>query len=320
MPQCYDIITFGDMCVDLLLSCGEVEPRFGQVEQLVGDYTLEMGGSTCIFACQAARLGLRAGILGKVGADAFGQLITRRLREYAVDTQYIAIDPALKTGLGVALCQNDDRAILTYPGSLNALAPADVPESFLRLGRHLHHGSYFLLDRLRPGIPALLRRAHELGLTTSLDTNWDPQENWDGGLREALTHTDLFMPNLQELLLISRTGTLQDGIRVIHDLGVRLVAVKLGEAGACVSDGAQLLHCRPMPAAGVAGAVGAGDSFDAGFLSGWLGGASLADCLRLACGCGRAVSGAVGGLAGQPSWDELQRKITDFRVTRGSLT
>ena len=60
MEKRYDIITFGDMCVDLIMSGGDIVPRFGQVEQLVEDYTLEMGGSTCIFACQAARLGLKA--------------------------------------------------------------------------------------------------------------------------------------------------------------------------------------------------------------------------------------------------------------------
>lgn len=318
MTQPYDIVTFGDMCVDLIMSGGDIVPRFGQVEQLVNEYTLEMGGSTCIFACQAARLGMRTGILGKVGADEFGRLIVQRLQDCGVDTQHVTIDPALKTGLGVALCKDNDRAILTYLGSLNALTPQDVQESFLKSARHLHHGSYFLLDKLQPDIPALMRRAKELGLSTSLDTNWDPSENWNGSLCEALAHTDLFLPNLQELLHISETGSLEAGIRAIHAQGVRLVAVKLGETGACVSDGQWIYHCRVTPVRG-GDSVGAGDSFDAGFLAGWLGGAALGNCLRLACGCGRSVAGAVGGLAGQLTWQELQVKIADLEVTQGTL-
>lgn len=310
-----DIITFGDMCVDLIVSGGDVVPRFGQVEQLVGDYTLEMGGSTCIFACQAARLGMRTGLLGKVGPDGFGRLICQRLQDCGVDTQLISVDPGLKTGLGIALVKRNDRAILTYLGSLNALTAQDVQESFLASARHLHHGSYFLLDKLKPEIPHILQRAKQMGLTTSLDTNWDPQESWNGSLHQALVYTDIFLPNLQELLYITKASQMEAGILAVHALGVRLVAVKMGETGACVSDGEQIYTCRVTPVSG-GDSVGAGDSFDAGFLAGWLKGASLADCLRLACGCGRSVAGAVGGLAGQPGWDELQEKIGDLNVTQ----
>ena len=72
----YDVVTFGDLCVDVVLSGRDVTPQFGQVEKLVDDYTVEMGGSCSIFACQAARLGLRVGILGRVGPDDFGRLIS----------------------------------------------------------------------------------------------------------------------------------------------------------------------------------------------------------------------------------------------------
>lgn len=314
MEKKYDVITLGDMCVDLILSGGDIAPRFGQVEQLVGDYTLEMGGSTCIFACQAARLGLRTGILGKVGADAFGRLVLQRLQDCGVDTQHVVADPTLKTGLSVALCKENDRAILTYLGTVNVLTRADVPKSFLASARHLHHGSFFLLSLLQPEIPELMRSAKGLGLTTSLDTNWDPSETWDGGLQQALSYCDIFFPNLQELLHITRTEQLEEGIREVHRMGVKLVAVKLGEQGACVSDGRQIFHCRLSPVTG-GDSIGAGDSFDAGFLAGWLRNLPLPECLRLACGCGRAVAGAIGGLTGQPDWDRLQRLIADLKVT-----
>lgn len=317
MEKLYDIVTFGDPCVDLLLSGGDIVPRFGQVEQLVEDYTLEMGGSTCIFACQSARLGLRTGILGKVGADGFGRLILQRLHECGVDTHLMATDPSLKTGLGLALCKDNDRAILTYLGSLNALTPADIPPSFLASARHVHHGSYFLLDQLKTGIPDILRQAKGMGLTTSLDTNWDPDEAWNGTLHQALAHTDIFFPNMQELFFITRTGKLEAGIQAIHDLGVRVVVVKLGERGACGSDGSQIYHCEVTPVTG-GDSVGAGDSFDAGFLAGWLRGMMLPECLRLACGCGRSVAAKLGGLAGQPTWDELLVKIQDINAREGN--
>jgi ribokinase len=300
----YDVITFGDMCVDLIVSGEDVLPRFGQVEKLVDDYTLEMGGSCCIFACQAARLGLRTAILGRVGNDDFGRLILRRLNEYGVDTDHVIVDPGAKTGLGIALCPPDDRAILTYMGTINALRPEDVSESFLASARHLHHGSYYLHTRLRPAIPAIFRLARSLGLTTSLDTNWDPEAAWDGGLEQAFPWTDIFLPNEQEARLISRKGSTVDACVYFQQKGIKLVVVKQGLQGALLASGETKMKHGVVPVTG-GDSIGAGDSFDAGFLAGWLRGLSLEKCIQIGCSCGRSVAAQTGGLAGQPRWEEV---------------
>ena len=304
----YDVITFGDMCVDLIVTGDDVVPCFGQVEKLVDDYALEMGGSCCIFACQAAKLGLRVGILGRVGDDDFGRLIRRRLDECGVDTQHVIVDPGLKTGLGIALCRDDDRAILTYMGSICALRPADVSEAFLASARHLHHGSFFLHIQLRPRIPAILRRARALGLTISLDTNWDPDERWNSTLREALPLADLVMPNEQEARHISGCGEQDEAVAWLHACGVPIVALKLGARGASVHTMRETHACTVPPATG-GDSVGAGDSFDAGFLAGWLRELPLDQCLQIACQCGRSVASAVGGLLGQPRWEDVSTLV-----------
>jgi sugar/nucleoside kinase (ribokinase family) len=300
----YDVITFGDLCVDIVMTGGDVVPQFGQVEKLVDDYLLEMGGSCSIFACQAARLGLRTAILGRVGDDDFGRLILRRLRQCGVDTRFVAVDPGLKTGMGVSLCQGDDRAILTYPGSLCALRPQDVGDDLLASARHLHHGSFFLQTGLRQAMPDIFRRARALGLTTSLDTNWDPDERWDSTLAQLLPLTGLFMPNEQEALLISRRASLVEAAAWLASRGIPLVAVKRGAAGACLYRQGELLECSVPPASG-GDSIGAGDSFDAGFLAGWLRGLPFEQCLAIACQCGRSVAGAYGGLLGQPDWQTV---------------
>jgi sugar/nucleoside kinase (ribokinase family) len=234
----------------------------------------------------------------------FGELVVRRLRECGVDTGFIQIVPGLKTGLGVALCQGDDRAILTYPGSIAAVAPEDVSDELLRAARHLHHGSYYLHSRLRPQLPAILRRARAFGLTVSLDTNWDPAGLWQGGIDDVLPLVDVFMPNEQEALHIAGADTLPAALGALHRRGARLVVVKQGAAGALASDGERLVRAGVRPA--VSGdSTGAGDSFDAGFLAAWMRGAPLDECLRLGCACGRAVASAAGGLSGQPRLGEL---------------
>jgi len=300
----YDIVTFGDLCVDFLMTGEDVVPEFGQVEKIVEDYFLEMGGSCSIFACQAAKLGLRVAILGKVGKDQFGELIVNRMQESGVDTQYVEVDPKLKTGCGIALCKPDgDRAIMTYMGTINVLTEADVRDDWLRMARHLHHGSYYLHTGLRPGIPNIFRRAKGLGLTISLDTNWDPEERWGEGLDEVIRIVDVFIPNEQEALRIAKMDTLKEAVRRLHSLGAKIVAVKQGSRGALVSDGKDVISCKVKLATG-GDSVGAGDSFDAGFLAGWLHGLPLEKALKIGCACGRSVASQVGGVKGQLTWEE----------------
>jgi sugar/nucleoside kinase (ribokinase family) len=302
----YDIITFGDMCVDLIMTGGDVVPEFGQVEKLVDNYELEMGGSCNIFACQAAKLGLRVAILGRVGDDDFGKLIIRRLQESGVDTRFVIVDPTLKTGLGVALCTDHDRAILTYLGSLNAVYPTDITDETLRLACHVHHGSYFLHTNLRPAMVDIFQRALMLGATTSLDTNWDPDESWNSGLHDLLRLSDVFLPNDQEARLISGCASLDESLIQYHKMGIHITAVKLGKDGAILASGDQHLTHQLPPVTG-GDSIGAGDSFDAGFLAGWLRGMPLDECLAIASHCGREVASQIGGLQGQPDWETVSR-------------
>lgn len=309
MNRPYDIITFGDMCVDLIVAGGDVVPRWGQIEQLVDDYSLELGGSCCIFACQAAKLGLRVGILGRVGDDAFGRLILDRLNACGVDTDPVIVDPSLKTGLSLALTRDGDRAILTYLGSISAIEPGDVTDEFLASARHLHHGSYFLHTQLRPHMPNIFERAHAVGTTTSLDTNWDPDDRWNGSLPDLLAVTDLCLPNEQELLRIAQADQIEEAAARLRRK-VPLLALKRGADGATLYTADAPINSAPLAPVRGGDSIGAGDSFDAGFLAGWLRDLPLDQCLAIGSYCGRSVAAAVGGLTGQPTWDEVAHSLS----------
>jgi sugar/nucleoside kinase (ribokinase family) len=295
----FDILTIGDMSVDLMIDLGDVVPQFGQVEQWVPDYFQEMGGSACIFACQAAKLGLRVAILGRVGADSYGHLMVRRLRESGVDTRFVVVDPGIKTGLGLALCRTGgDRAILTCAGSLNAIYPEDVSDEFLLLGRHFHYCSYYLQTNLLPAVPVILHRAKQLGLTISIDTNWDPSGSWDGELDDSLRLADIFLPNEQEALAITHCVSLPEAAQVLAWLGP-LTAVKMGAEGVLVSSTERQFQVPVDTVSHPVDTVGAGDSFDGGFVSAWLRGLPLEVCAAIGNACGRANTLARGGIAGQ---------------------
>ena len=303
----FDLLVVGEINPDLILRGADVTPVFGQVEKLVEDASLVIGASSVITACGAARLGLRVAFVGVVGDDLFGRFMLDAMQAREIDTSACVINSQLKTGLGVILARPDgNRAILTYAGSMAALRPEHINRSLLTQARHLHAGSTFLLDSLRDALPALLATARAQGLTTSVDTNWDPRECWDTG--DLLAHCDLFLPNRIEAERISGQSNSDDAIATLARQ-IPTVAVKMGNAGALARQGDLMVAQRPL-AVRVVDTVGAGDSFNAGFLYGHLHGWSLEQSLQLAVACGSLSTRAAGGTAAQPTLAEALSEVS----------
>jgi sugar/nucleoside kinase (ribokinase family) len=301
MQKDFDVVVVGELNADLILR-GNVTPEFGQVEKLIDDATLTLGSSAAIFACGAARLGLKVAFTGKVGNDEFGNFVVKELTKRGVDTAGVVVDAAIKTGLSVILSQGDDRGILTYPGSISALRYAEIDPALLGRGRHLHLASYFLLDGLRADIPALFKAARQNGASISLDTNYDPTGVWDGGLRETLSLVDIFLPNLTELMAIAGVSDSREAGDILAKQ-VPILALKLGPEGALARQGNTLVRAA-VPGVKVVDTTGAGDSFDAGFIYGYLNDWNLERTLKLACACGSLSTRGPGGTATQPTLSE----------------
>ena len=304
-PRRFDVLTMLDVCVDLLLSGDDVVPEFGQKEKLIGDYTLEMGGSACIFACQSAKLGLRTAGVGVAGRDDFGDLVCASLSGSGVNIGWIQRSGTVKTGLGVLLCAPADRAILTYNGTIEAVRNQDVTDEMLQSARHLHIASFYLQKQL--DWVDIVRRAKACGCTVSLDTNWDPAEKWEGVVRELLPHIDVFMPNENEACLISGQEDLNEAVRFLGERVPTLV-VKRGAGGALSFIGGEALKLSAMPTT-VVDTVGAGDSFDGGYLWGYLNGCEPEACLRAGLYCGAQNVKGRGGTSAQAREPELQLHI-----------
>jgi len=296
----FDILVAGEINPDLILS-GDVEPAFGQVEKLVDAAALTIGSSSVIFACGAARLGLKVAFIGKCGDDVFGRFMLDEMQKHHVDVSNVLVLEGGSTGLSVILNRGVDRAILTHLGLVADLQAADIADGLLAQARHLHVASYFLQTKLQAGLPALFKRARALGLSTSLDTNYDPSETW-AGFDELLAVTNVFLPNEAEAR--SLTGT-EDVDEAAGRLGpkVEALAIKLGKAGALGISESQRVQVESIPVK-VMDTVGAGDSFDAGFLYGYLQGWDLGKSLRLGTMCGALSTRMPGGTAAQPTLEE----------------
>jgi sugar/nucleoside kinase (ribokinase family) len=308
----YDILVAGELNPDLILRGDDITPHFGQYETLVEDASLTIGGSAAIFACGAARLGLRVAFVGVVGNDEFGRFMTQALATRGVDVSPVIVNPSFGTGLSVILSRGTDRAILTYPGAIAALQAEQVSDPLLAGARHLHVASYFLQTALQPGLADLFRRAKSAGLTTSLDTNWDPDERWDSGLADAYQHIDVLLPNEQEAMHLGKAHDWRAGALTLATSGP-IVVVKQGANGAALIQGESTFEVGALRAR-VLDTTGAGDSFNAGFLYGFLHDWPPMQSLRLAVACGTLSTRTVGGTEGQPTLEEAMRAVNAWPI------
>jgi sugar/nucleoside kinase (ribokinase family) len=276
VPQ-FDVTVVGELNLDLILY-GLPEQLDPERELLANRLALTLGSSSAIFAHNLAVMGSRVGFISRIGNDPLGRIAIERLAAGGVDVSRVRqVDGPTTTGLTVILPRSKFRNILTYPGTMFEMCFEDLDLDYLASARHFHLSSFFLHRALRPRIAELFKRMKSAGLTTSLDTNDDPDDRWDRDLTDVLRFVDVFLPNDREAKRVAGVDNLEAAIAKLAGL-VPVVAVKLGPQGAMAQrDAAQVT--RPPVTVDAIDPVGAGDSFDAGFLHQYVRGAGLATCL-----------------------------------------
>jgi sugar/nucleoside kinase (ribokinase family) len=260
----FDVAIAGEVNMDLILY-GLPETLPPEREILAKDFQATLGGSSAIVAHNLAALGARVAFSSLVGGDPMGQLALERLAESGADISRVArVTDELGTGLTILLHHGRCRRILTYPGTMSRMRASDLDFEYLVSARHFHLSSLFLQKALSPDLPNLFRRLKQAGLTISLDTNDDPEDRWDGVLDELLGLIDVFLPNRDELCRITRRDTVEDALKALSGR-VPCIAAKCGARGALVQTGGRISSIAPIAVEPV-DTIGAGDSFDAGFI------------------------------------------------------
>jgi sugar/nucleoside kinase (ribokinase family) len=276
MPH-FDVTVVGELNLDLILYGlpPQLEP---ERELMAGGLALTLGSSSAIFAHNLAVMGSRVGFISRIGEDPLGEIALARLAAGGVDVSQVRKVPGpTSTGLTVVLSRAEFRNMLTYPGTMLEMCFEDLNLDYLAGAKHFHLSSFFLHRALRPRIPELFRLMKERGLSTSLDTNDDPEDRWDDDLFEVLKFVDIFLPNEREAKKIARTDDLDVAVAVLKQR-VPVLAVKLGAEGAMACGPAGSVR-SPARSVAAIDAVGAGDSFDAGFIHAYVHGSDLAECL-----------------------------------------
>ncbi len=272
----FDVTIAGELNLDLILyGVPEEIPR--ERELLTSDLNLTLGSSSAIVAHNLASLGSRVGFVSCVGSDSFGELALGRLAAAGVDVSKVSILPGRKTGLTVIMQRESWRNMLTYPGTISDLRFSDLDLDYLSSATHFHLSSYYLQRGLQNDIADLFKKMKSAGLSTSLDCNDDPDDRWQGGIRDALKYVDIFLPNAREAMRITATQDPQSAAKALAKI-VPLVVIKMGAEGA-LARRADETWSSPALKLEVVDPVGAGDSYNAGFLHEYLKGSEIKSCL-----------------------------------------
>ena len=306
MEKKWDVFVYGDVNIDLVVPGVESLPAPGtEVETPVMETFV--GGGAALFALGLAKLGLTPVFQGSVGRDMYGVYIRDLFRELGVDDCLLRDSEDKKTGISISFTNEKDRCFLTYRGTNEGLSLRHMDLSELPGARHVHvtgyegrsnHAEYF----------DMLKKIKALGdVTVSFDVGWDTSGEWYEGIFDLLPLIDVLFMNETECAHYTRCENIEEGARRLAQKA-GMAVIKLGKKGALAVKNGEAVSL-PTYDAKVVDTTGAGDSFNAGFVYGFLRGLSLSDCLKCGNGCGSLSVTKLGGNTGFPFRAELEEFI-----------
>jgi sugar/nucleoside kinase (ribokinase family) len=301
-----DVVVIGELNVDIILNEIESIPVIGK-EIIARTMSITLGSSSAIFASNLSSLGSKVAFIGKIGKDNFAEIVLDSLERKNVDTSRIIKSTSLSTGATIVLVYDQDRANITYPGAMDDLHLKDIDFEFLAKAKHMHFSSSFIQPGIRNDLVTLFRKVKELGLTTSFDAQWDPEEKWDLPMEKLLPWVDVFLPNILEFKFLSRSNSIEEGIQKLKKFA-HYIIIKNGSDGAIAWDGKNLIPQPAFKNEMVVDCVGAGDSFNAGFIRDFIDKKTLKKCLETGALTGAINTTRAGGTGAFDNSD-LIRKI-----------
>jgi sugar/nucleoside kinase (ribokinase family) len=301
-----EIICVGILVADVLARSVDSLPPRGKL-MLVEDMKLHIGGCAANTAIDLARIGVSAGVIGKVGRDGFGDFVLNYMEQQQVEVRGVARDPHTSTSATMVLVHKDgERSFIHYLGANATLTEEDVDFNLVKEAKLLHVAGSLVLPKL-DGEPTarLLKKAKEAGLLTALDTVWDAKGGWMNVLRPCLPYVDYFVPSLEEAKMLTGLKEPPEIAAALLDEGVGTVALKMADKGSYVRD-KETEHWLPSYRIQCVDATGAGDAFVGGFLAGVVKGWDLPTSAQFANAVGALACLDVGTTSGVRSLEETQ--------------
>ncbi|MCI4442259.1 MAG: carbohydrate kinase family protein [Lentimicrobium sp.] len=290
----YDVVAIGELNVDLILNGIKGSVEIGK-EIFANDMLLTLGSSTAIFAANVSSLGSKTAFVGMIGKDSFGQLVKDSLVSKGVSTDFIIETEKYATGVTVGMSYGEERAMVTYQGPMDVMTFDDIDKSVFEQTKHIHISSVFFQAGLKHDLVKILKYATEKGITTSLDVQWDPSEKWDFDYNAILPYVTVFMPNETEITLLTHSESLDEAIEKVKPL-INICVIKQGNKGSILlQKGSESVFLTSFLNTQVVDAIGAGDSFNSGFIYQFVKGGSPKECQRFGNLMGAINTTSAGG-------------------------
>jgi sugar/nucleoside kinase (ribokinase family) len=289
-----DCLSVGILVADHLCDPIDHAPAAGELV-ISPRLPLAVGGCAANVGIDLARLGIRVGVVGCVGQDAFGRFLIDALSAAGIDVAGVRqLADAETSGTLIVNVRGEDRRFIHAPGANARLQAADISLDRVRRAKVLYVGGYLLMPALEgEPLARLFRAARAAGVKTVLDVVMPgPGDHWPK-LQGVLAETDVFLPNTDEAAVLTGHEDPWKQAEQFAAAGAGTVVITCGGDGSVALSGQQRLQSGVFPTE-YRGGTGAGDAFDAGFIAGLLAAQDLAGCLRwgsaVGASCVRSVS------------------------------
>lgn len=308
MQKKWDVYVYGDVNIDLVVPGVESLPDPGSEVDVPVMETF-VGGGAALFTLGLAKLGLTPVFQGSIGRDMYGEYIRNLFRELGVDDSLLLDSDTKKTGISISFTTEKDRCFLTYRGTNEGLSLKYMDLEQLPYAKHVHVTGYEGATNHAEYLD-ILTKIHEMGdVTVSFDVGWDMTGVWYEGIFDLLPMIDVLFMNETECQHYTRCEDIETGARKLAEKA-GMAVIKLGKQGAmAVKDGEKFF--APSYKVQAVDTTGAGDSFNAGFIYGFLQGLPMEECLKCGNGCGSLSVTKLGGNTGFPFRAELEQWIRD---------
>lgn len=310
----FDVACVGILVADVIAKPVDSIPKPGLLER-IDSIAIYSGGCAVNAGIDMAKIGLKTALIGKTGADSFGDFLRGELEKYGVDTKGLAIDPVTQSSASVVIsASNGERSFIHTVGANATFCYDDVNWDVIKDSNIVFVAGTMLMDAFDGADCAkVLKKCKEMGKTTVLDTAWDSRGRWMDVLAPCMEYIDVFMPSIDEAIELA--GGEKDPVKIadkFFSMGVKQVVIKLGSEGCYLRETKDaegiIIPCFKVKAVDT---TGAGDSFCAGFLTGMAKGLPFAECGKLANAVGAHCVQAMGASTGIVSYDELQAFIKE---------